>query len=355
MVTKCARGLDSRAPDCSRDRGVVPVLGPAVGRRVEVGVAGARVGAGVQQRPRGVEVAALGGEVQRRHALAVRRPTEGRAAARVGAELDEPPDGGGAPARRGPHQRAAPVDVGVGARAARDEGLEDLDAIAARRPGERLVEDLLRIVRRAPVREAAVRAVVGAVRAGLGRQAPVGCDELFDEVQAAEARRGAQVARVHAVLGQDLGDLAMAPEERDDERRAAVAARGHVDGGALVDQHPRQQREVGVARLVQRRPPVGVAARRVGARVEQDAHEALVARRAGHPDEVVAVGADRRGQIGEGLELRAQAVDVVGLDRAIGAGERLARVAQAARRGGAAPPSSRSRAGARPRRAHPPR
>jgi hypothetical protein len=98
---------------------------------------------------------------------------------------------------------------------------------------------------------------------------------------------------------------------------------------ALVEQHPRQEREVGVARLVQRRPAVRVAAGRIGARVEQDAHQALVARRAGHPDEVVAVGADRRGQVGEGLELGAQAVDVMGLDGAVGTGERLARVAQA--------------------------
>ena len=44
--------------------------------------------------------------------------------------------------------------------------------------------------------------------------------------------------------------------------------------------------------------------------------------------QVVAVGADRRGQLGERLELRAQAVDVMGLDGAIGAGERLARVAE---------------------------
>ena len=134
-----------------------------------------------------------------------RRAAEGRAAAGVGAEVDEPADRGGAAARRGPHQRAAAVDVGVGARAARDERLEHLDAVAARRPGERLVEDLLRIVRRAPVGEAAVRAVVGAVRAGLRRQAPVGRDELLDEVQAPEPGGGAQVARVHAALGQHLG------------------------------------------------------------------------------------------------------------------------------------------------------
>ena len=166
------------------------------------------------------------------------------------------------------------------------------------------------------------------MRTGLRRQAPIGRDEFFDEVEASQPGGGTQVARVHAALGQDLADLAMAPEEGDDQRRAPVAARGDVDRHALVEQHPRQQREVGVGRLVQRGPAVGVAAGGVRARVEQDADEALVARRARHPEQVVAVGADRRGQVGEGLELGAQAVEVMRLDRAIGAGERLARFTQ---------------------------
>jgi hypothetical protein len=234
------------------------------------------------------------------------------------------------PLAAGPHQRAAAIDVGLELRAARDERLEHVDAVAARRPRERFVAHLLRVVRRPPIGEAAVRAVVGAVGAGLGGEAAVGRDELLDQVEAPEAGGGAQVARVHAAaLGQQLGHLAMAPEEPDDERRAALAAGRDVDGDALVEQHARQPRQVRVRRLVQRRPAVVVAAGGIGTGVEQDAHEPLVVGRACHPEQVVAVRADGACQVGEAVELRAQPVDVVGLDGAVGAGERLARVAQA--------------------------
>ena len=130
-----ARGLESRAADCSRHLGVAAVLGPAVGRRVEVGVARAsgrrRPPAAPRTASRWPPWAARCSGVTPSPCVG---PAEGRAAAGVGAELDEPADRGGAPARRGPHQRAAAVDVGVRARAARDERLEDLDAVAARRP-----------------------------------------------------------------------------------------------------------------------------------------------------------------------------------------------------------------------------
>ena len=47
-----------------------------------------------------------------------------------------------------------------------------------------------------------MRAVERAVRARRRRQAAVGRDELLDELQAPEPGGGAQVARVHAALGQ---------------------------------------------------------------------------------------------------------------------------------------------------------
>jgi hypothetical protein len=92
--------------------------------------------------------------VQRGHAPAVVRAAEGPAPVDVGAELDEP--------------------------------LDRFDAVALRRPDERLVEDLLRVVRRLPGRKAAVRAIEAAVRTGRGR-----AGELVDQVDAAEPGRDA--------------------------------------------------------------------------------------------------------------------------------------------------------------------
>ena len=65
-----------------------------------------------------------------------------------------------------------------------------------------------------------MRTVEAAVRAG-GRRPR----ELVDQFDEPEPRRDAQVARLEP---EQVDDLPMAPEERDDERRAAVAARFEV-------------------------------------------------------------------------------------------------------------------------------
>ena len=79
---------------------------------------------------------------------------------------------------------------------------------------------------------------------------------------------------------------------------------------------------------MQRRPAVRVAARDVGAALEQHRDEPLVARRAGHAEQVVAVGALRGDDGGELVDQRRQPVDVVRLDRPVRARERLAGLAQ---------------------------
>src|SRR6185437_16462090 len=104
-----------------------------------------------------------------------------------GAELDEAPDRRDASVRRRPGERRAAVRIGVDVGAQLDESLDCLDAVALRSPDKRLVENLLRIVRRLPGREAAVRAVEAAVRARSGR-----AGDLVDQVDNAEPGRDAQ-------------------------------------------------------------------------------------------------------------------------------------------------------------------
>ena len=283
--------------------------------------------------------------MERGDARAVIGAAERGAAARVGAEPHELADRGDAAARRRPAQRGAAVDVGLDLRSAGDEQLECLDAVAARRPGERLVEGLARVIRRPPGREAAVGPVEAAVRAGLGR-----ADQLVEQVEAAEPGRCAQVAGMDAVLGQQLGGRGVAPEQGDDERRAAVAAGGDVDRRAGLEQHPRHLRQVAVCGLVQRRPPVRIGARDVGATLEQDRDEALVARRAGHPEQVVAVRAAGAHQLGEDDRAAPGAAPGRG-PRSRGRRARTARRSRAGRRrGGAAPATNGSRARGRSRR-----
>ena len=109
----------------------------------------------------------------------------------------------------------------------------------------------------------------------------------------------------------------------DDERRAAVTASRDAGGRAGGEQHPGELGQAAVGRLVQRRPAVDVGARRVRAVVEQDGDEALVAGRRGHPEQVVVVRRARVRERGMAIELRPQAVDVMGLDRAVRAHERV--------------------------------
>src|SRR5437588_637569 len=80
----------------------------------------------------------------------------------------------------------------------------------------------------------------------------------------------------------------MAPEERGDERSAAVAAREKVGPRARVEQQPRQLSVVAVAGLVELRPAVVVAAVHVGAAFQEQSSDVKVAC---HAEEVVAVRA----------------------------------------------------------------
>src|SRR5438552_2707441 len=99
--------------------------------------------------------------MDRGDALAVTGPAEGAALIRVGAQLDEEPN--------------------------------RLDAIRLRRPDERLVEHLLRIVEGLPGGEAAVGTVEAAVRSSLWST-----DELVDQLKLAEAGGDTEVDRLAA-------------------------------------------------------------------------------------------------------------------------------------------------------------
>ena len=107
------------------------------------------------------------------------------------------------------------------------------------------------------------------MRAGSGRPG-----ELGDEIDTAEACGHAQVARLDA---EQRDHLAMAPEERRYQRRAAVAA-GRQAGLRAGGEHERCQLDpVAVAGLVQGRPAVVVPPVGVGAAIEQEADEVQIA------------------------------------------------------------------------------
>ncbi len=114
-----------------------------------------------------------------------------------------------------------------------------------------------------------MRAVEPTLRAGRRRPG-----ELLDQVEPTEAGRDPQVARLEA---EQVDDLPVAPEERCHERRAAVAARRQVGARAGVEQQPRELPVIRVARLVELRPAVVVAAVYVGTALEEEPDDLEVA------------------------------------------------------------------------------
>ena len=76
---------------------------------------------------------------------------------------------------------------------------------------------------------------------------------------------------------------------------------------------------VAIARLVQLRPPVVVAAVGVSAALEQQRHDRQIA---GHPEQVVAVRPALNREIGEPVEQFDDALAIVVLDRPVGEHER---------------------------------
>src|SRR4051794_9142189 len=235
--------------------------GPAErGAAVEL-VEDEQVGSELQESDDGVALSGLCGEVEGGDALAVAWSAEGAALVGVGAQLDERADRVRAAVCRGPREWGTAVDVGAGASAELGEQPDRFDPVGFGGPDERFVEDLLWFVAGLPGGEAAMGPVEAAVRAGLRR-----AGELANQQQVAEAGRDAQVVRFAT---EEIGDLAMAPEERLDQRGAAVASCEEVGARAGGEHRFGEVAVVAVAGLMELRPAVVVPAVGIGAALEQ--------------------------------------------------------------------------------------
>src|SRR5581483_5476477 len=98
---------DGPSSEPLREVGPAPVGRPAGGGAVVERVPDRRIGAELEQHVDRLLLPRLGGEVERRDALAVARPAEGAEPVHVGAHLDEPTDRPDAPVRGCPRERGA--------------------------------------------------------------------------------------------------------------------------------------------------------------------------------------------------------------------------------------------------------
>jgi hypothetical protein len=154
-------------------------------------------------------------------------------------------------------ERGSAVGVGVEVGAELDQQPYRFDTIGPGRPDERFVEHLLGIVAGLPGWETAVGAVEAAVRAGLWRP-----NEIADQLKVAESGGDAQVDGFGA---ERLCDLAVNPEQRQDELGPAVAARRQIGAPAGIEHQLGELAIVAVTRLVELRPAVVVSAIRIRA------------------------------------------------------------------------------------------
>ncbi len=155
------------------------------------------------------------------------------------------------------------------ARASSEEPFDHFQAIALAGPDEGFVEDLLRIRRGLPVREAAVRTVEAAGSRGIGCQGSIGAEADLDQRREAEPGGGAEIVRSDSIATQEVGDLAMPPEERDNQRGAAGTVGFRVQGGTVFDQKGGELTAVAIDGLMERRPPAIVRLIDVGARLQE--------------------------------------------------------------------------------------
>lgn len=148
----------------------------------------------------------------------------------------------------------------------------------------------------------------------------LGAGELADQVEPSESRGHAQVPRLEA---EQAGNLSMTPEQRGDQRRAAVPTGAQVGASTGREQEVSELRLVRVARLVQLRPAVVVAPVRVGPAIEQQPHELEPAR---HSEQVVAVRTALPHELGVAVEQLGQPLAIARLERPVGEHERALRL-----------------------------
>lgn len=164
-------------------------------------------------------------------------------------------------------------------------------------------------------------AIEPAMHPGLRR-----ADQTADQLEVAEPGGDAQVDRFTA---QELGDFAVAPDQRRDQRGTSVATSKQIGARAGVQHHSRELAIIPVAGVVQLRPAVVVSPVGIRAPLQQQRDDRQIA---GHPEQVVAVGPPLGDEVREPVQESDEALAIVLLNRSVGPHEGRRRFLAAAHR-----------------------
>src|SRR5579872_2215716 len=206
------------------------------------------------QKLRHRQVPRLSGHVERSHTLTMCQPAEGGLLVYVGAVIEQPCGRLGAVACRRPNQRSTSIWIGVEPRPGSHQSLKHAYAIALACPHERFVEYLLRIRRRLPIRESAMRSIEASSCAGLGRQSAFAGKASIHQFVDAKPDRGSKIVWGHSMASQQIGNFAMSPEQRSNQRSTSPAVRFRIESSAFREQQARNPRLVRVCSRMKRSP-----------------------------------------------------------------------------------------------------
>ena len=117
--------------------------------------------------------------------------------------------------------------------------------------------------------KSAVRPIEASGGAGFGRQGAFAGKASLHQFWDAEPGRCAKITWGSRMAAQQIGDLAMSPEQRSDQGSAARAVRFRIQGRAFRESRGRNLRLVRVCSLMERRPAAIVRVVDVGTGREQ--------------------------------------------------------------------------------------
>jgi len=157
----------------------------------------------------------LGRHVKSRDSLAVRSSAKSGLLIDVRAMIQQPCDGFRTIAHRSPDERRASIRIGVQARTRPDEPLQHEQAVTLACPHKCFVKNLLRVCRRLPVRETAMRTVEASGGARFGSECAIRFEAGIYQLRNAEPGSGTKIVWSHRMATQQIGYLAMSPEQRE--------------------------------------------------------------------------------------------------------------------------------------------
>src|SRR3954464_6715367 len=154
----------------------------------------------------------LSRHMKSRDSLAVGSSTKRTLQIDVRAMVQQPRNGFQTIARRSPDESGAPIRIGIQTSTRSHQPVQHSHPVTLTSPHERLVEYLLRIRRRSPVRETTMRTVEASGGASFRCERSIGTEAGIHQLRNSEPGSSPKISRSHGITAQQLSHFTMPPE-----------------------------------------------------------------------------------------------------------------------------------------------